>query len=91
MADYTLKNVPEPLRSKLESEAERSFRSVDQEILFRLQRSFDSDDAKMTAIHAKWIYEALNSGESGPLTDAEMDAAFDRGLERANSRKQTGT
>ena len=88
MADYTLKNVPEPLRSKLESEAERSFRSVDQEILFRLQRSFDADDTKMSAIHAKWIYEALNSGEAVPSTDAELDAAFDRGLARAKKRKQ---
>jgi hypothetical protein len=88
MADYTLKNVPEPLRSKLESEAERSFRSVDQEILFRLQRSFDADDTKMSAIHAKWIYEALNSGEAAPLTDTELDGAFDRGLERAKKRRQ---
>jgi hypothetical protein len=89
MADYTLKNVPEPLRSKLESEAKRSFRSVDQEILFRLQRSFDADDTRMSALHAKWIYDALNSGESTPLTDTELDAAFNRGLERAKARKQT--
>jgi hypothetical protein len=88
MADYTLKNIPDPLRSKLESEAEKSFRSVDQEILFRLQRSFDADDAKMSAIHAKWIYEALNSGEATPLSNAELDAAFDRGLKRAKARKQ---
>jgi hypothetical protein len=89
MADYTLKNVPEPLRSKLESEAQRSFRSVDQEILFRLQRSFDADDTRLTALHAKWIYDALNSGEAAPLKDAEIDAAFDRGLKRAKNRKQT--
>jgi hypothetical protein len=78
MADYTLKNVPEPLRSKLESEAQRSFRSVDQEILFRLQRSFDADDTRMTALHAKWICDALNSGEAAPLKDAEIDSAFSR-------------
>ena len=89
MAEYTLKNVPEPLRSRLESEADRSFRSVDQEILFRLQRSFDADDAKMSAVHAKWIYEALNSGEASPLTDADLDAAFDRGLKHAKARKET--
>jgi hypothetical protein len=89
MADYTLKNVPEPLRSKLESEAQRSFRSVDQEILFRLQRSFDADDTRMSAIHAKWIYDALNSGEAAPLTENELDAAFDRGVQRARKRKRT--
>lgn len=91
MANYTLKNVPEPLRSRLESEAERSFRSVDQEILFRLQRSFDADDARMSAIHAKWIYEALDSGEPKPLTDAELNEAFDRGLKRAKTRKQAAS
>lgn len=89
MADYTLKNVPEPLRSRLESEAERSFRSVDQEILFRLQRSFDAEDAKMSAVHAKWIFEALNSGEAVPFSQSELDAAFNRGLERARKRRQT--
>jgi hypothetical protein len=89
MADYTLKNVPEPLRSKLESEAQRSFRGVDQEILFRLQRSFDADDTRMTALHAKWIYDALNSGEATPLTETELDAAFNRGLARAKKHKQT--
>lgn len=89
MADYTLKNVPEPLRSKLESEAQRSFRSVDQEILFRLQKSFDADDSRMTALHAKWIYDALNSGEAAPLDESEIDNAFNRGLKRAKDRKQS--
>jgi hypothetical protein len=89
MADYTLKNVPEPLRSKLESEAHRSFRSVDQEILFRLQRSFDADETRMSAIHAKWIFDALNSGEAAPLTDDALDAAFDRGRKRARKRTRT--
>jgi len=89
MAAITLKNVPEPLRSKLESEAQRSFRSIDQEILFRLQRSFDADDSRMTALHAKWIYDALNSGEAAPLKDADIDSAFARGLKRAKKRKQT--
>jgi hypothetical protein len=88
MADYTLKNVPDPLRSKLESEAQRSFRSVDQEILFRLQRSFDADDSRLTALHAKWIYDALNSGDAAPLNDKEIDSSFSPGLKRARKRKQ---
>src|SRR5438105_1007369 len=41
MSDYTVKNMPEVLRARLEGEAERSFRSMNQEILYRLQRSFD--------------------------------------------------
>lgn len=91
MAEYTLKNVPESLRFRLESEADKSFRSVDQEILFRLQRSFDADDAKMVAVHAKWIFDALESGEPKPLTDAELDTAFNRGFKRAKKRKRAAS
>ena len=89
MADYNLKNIPDQLRARLQAEADRSFRSVQQEILHRLERSFDSDDARMTSVHARWVYEALNSGEAKPLTDADLDAAVSRGIKRAKNRKQT--
>jgi len=88
MAAYTLKNIPDTLRSRLQAEADRSFRSINQEILYRLQRSFDADDARMTSVHAKWVHEALNSGRAKPLTDTEIDAAVDRGMKRAKARKQ---
>jgi hypothetical protein len=88
MADYNLKNIPDQLRARIQTEADRSFRSVQQEILFRLQRSFDADDARMTSLHAKWVYEALNSGDARPLSDAEIDAAINRGMKRAKARKQ---
>jgi hypothetical protein len=87
MADYTLKNIPESLRSRLQAEADRSFRSINQEILYRLERSFNSDDAKMAATHARWVYEALNSGPARPLTEAKVKAAFNRGVKRAKARK----
>jgi plasmid stability protein len=88
MSDYTVKNIPEELRARLEAEAERSFRSMNQEILFRLQRTFDADDARITSLHAKWIYQALASGRTKKLTVAELDAAIDRGIKQAKSRKR---
>lgn len=88
MPDYTVKNIPESLRARLSAEAERSFRSINQEILYRLERSFNADDARMTALHAKWVHEALNSGPARPLTDADIDAAIDRGVKRARMRKR---
>jgi plasmid stability protein len=89
VADLTIKNIPESLQARLEAEAQRSFRSAEQELLYRLQRSFDADDARMTAIHAKWVYEALNSGDAKPLTEDELTAAVQRGVQRAKARKAT--
>lgn len=88
MADLTVKKMPDDLHVRLEAEAERSCRSVNQEIIHRLQRSFDADDARMTAVHARWVHEALSSGDARPLTETEMDAAIDRGVKRAKARKQ---
>jgi Arc-like DNA binding domain len=87
MADYTLKGIPEALRAKLQNEADRSFRSINQEILFRLERSFQADETKLTAVHARWVHEALSSGDAKPLSDSQLDTAFDRGSKRARDRK----
>src|SRR4051812_4943174 len=73
MADYTLKNIPESLHSRLQAEAERSFRSVNQEIMFRLHRSFDADEVRLTATHARWVYDALQSGDPKPFSEDEVD------------------
>lgn len=89
MADYTLKNIPEDLYRRLQSAAEEEFRSLNQEILSRLSRSFDAQEAKNSALHARWIHEALASGPSAPLKKGELDEAFERGIARARSRKGT--
>jgi hypothetical protein len=87
MADYTLKNIPEDLYHRLQGAAEEQFRSVNQEILFRLRRSFDAQDARMSALHARWVHEALASGEATPLKPDDVDDAFNRGIARAKSRR----
>ena len=62
-------------------------RSLNQEIIFRLRRSFDAEDARASALHAKWVMEALASGAAQPLKLAELDAAFARAMKRAAARK----
>jgi len=54
-----VKGASEELRSRLESSAERNFRSLNQEALARIEFSFDIEDALMTKTHQKWIDEAL--------------------------------
>jgi hypothetical protein len=88
MPDYTLKNIPADLYHRLEAAAADDFRSINQEILFRLSRSFDAQEAKMSALHARWVHEALASGEAAPLKPGELDAAFQRGVAKAKVAKQ---
>jgi hypothetical protein len=87
MAEYTLKNIPDEIYHRAQSAAEGSLRSLNQEIIFRLRRSFDADDARTSALHAKWVMEALASGPAKPLRADDLDAAFERGLRRAKARR----
>jgi hypothetical protein len=86
MASITLKDIPSDLHGILKHEAEANFRSLSQEVLARLQRSLDLDAASQR--DQKWIDEAIASGPEQPFTEAELDAAFQRGLERAKSKKR---
>jgi hypothetical protein len=87
MAEYNLKNIPADIYQRIQAAAEGSFRSLNQEIIFRLSRSFDAEEARTTALHARWVLEALESGPAKPLKVADLDAAFQRGVKRAKARK----
>jgi hypothetical protein len=88
MAEYTLKKIPEEIYHRAQAAAESSLRSLNQEIIFRLGRSFDAEDARTTALHARWVMEALQSGPAKPLRAADLDAAFERGVSRAKARRK---
>jgi hypothetical protein len=88
MAEYTLKNIPEEIYHRAQAAAENSFRSLNQEIIFRLRRSFDAEDSRLTALHAKWVMEAMESGPPKALKMSDLDAAFERGVSRARTRKE---
>jgi Arc-like DNA binding domain len=80
MASVTIKGIPEELHGQLKREAEANFRSLNQEVLARIERTFEIDAALNTKRDQKWINEALASGPAQPLTEKEMDAIRDRVL-----------
>jgi plasmid stability protein len=75
MADLTLKGIPEDLRAQLRREAAANFRSLSQEALARIQRSFDLDQRLSAPTVERLIQEALDSGLEEALTREKFDAA----------------
>ena len=78
MASITIKEIPEDLHEQLKREAEANFRSLNQEVLARVERTFEIDAALNTQRDQKWIDDALVSGPVMPLTEKEMEANRDR-------------
>jgi plasmid stability protein len=78
MASITLKDLPADLHGQLRLEAEANFRSLAQEAVARLQRTFDIDAALKTRSDQRLIDEALASGPEEPLTWAKMDKIRNR-------------
>ncbi len=74
MASITIKDMPAALHGQLKREAEANFRSLNQEVLARLERTFEIDAALNTKRDQRWIEEALACGPTTPLTEKEMDA-----------------
>ena len=87
MPSYTLKNIPDDLYQQAESAAKRNFRSLNQELLYRVQLSFELEEAAVSSLHAQWIKEALESGPATPASPAHWKNALRRGLARAKARK----
>ena len=80
MASITIKDIPQDLHGQLKREADANFRSLNQEVLARIQRTFEIDAALDTKRDQKWIDEALASGAAKPLSEKEMSAIRDRVL-----------
>jgi len=80
MASITLKDIPVELHAQLKNEAAANFRSITQEAISRLERTFQIDAALTTRRDQKWIDEAIVSGPETPLTKKEMEAIHDRVL-----------
>jgi hypothetical protein len=88
MASITIKDIPGELHGQLKREAESNFRSLNQEVLARIERTFEIDAALNTKRDQRWIDEALASGPATPLTRREMDAIRDRVLAEATRRSK---
>jgi hypothetical protein len=85
MASITLKDIPDDLHAQLKNEATANFRSLTQEAMAGLERTFEIDAALTTNRDQRWIDEALTSGPESPLTQKEMDAIRDRFLKKRKS------
>ena len=75
MASITLKDLPEDLHAQLKREAAANFRSLTQEAMARIQRSFDLDERLSAPTVNRLIQQALDSGPEEALTRAKFDAA----------------
>ncbi|HEY1718770.1 MAG TPA: Arc family DNA-binding protein [Verrucomicrobiae bacterium] len=75
MASITLKDIPVDLHAQLKQEASANYRSLNQELLARVQRSFDQDEQFTTNRVNRLIQEAMDSGPEEPLSRAKFDAA----------------
>ena len=75
MPGLTLKDVPKDLHAQLCREADANFRSLTQEAMARIQRSFDLDERLSAATVNRLIQEAVDSGPAEPFSRAKFDAA----------------
>jgi hypothetical protein len=80
MASITLKDIPMELHAQLKNEAAANYRSITQEAMSRLERTFQIDAALTTKRDQKWIDEAIASGPEAPLTEQQMKVIRDRVL-----------
>jgi plasmid stability protein len=85
MATITLKRIPDHLHAVLKNEAEANYRSLEQEVMARLERSLDMEAA--TSRDQKWIDEALASGPEGAFSKDKFAAALKEGLSKAKSKR----
>ena len=88
MASITLKAVPQALHAQLKSEAAANFRSLDQEAIARIQRSFELEERLTAPAVECLINEAVASGPRGPLTRAKFDAARRRARSMFESKRK---
>ena len=84
MANLTLKRMPEHLRAVLANEAEANYRSLEQEVVARLERSLDLDSA--TRRDQRWVDEAIASGPEEPFSRRNFAAALKAGLQKAKAK-----
>ena len=78
MASLTIKNVPEPLYRRLKETAQRSRRSLNSEIIHRLERSLGVAPVDTDALLAR-TRAVRERGDLPYLTDRELREKRDEG------------
>ena len=88
MVTITLKDIPDDVHAQLKSEAEANLRSLDQEAIIRIQRSFDVADQFSTEAVNRLMDEAIASGAEQEFTVEQLRARFDQ--TKINTRNLRG-
>ena len=88
MASITFKDIPAELHAQLKREAAANFRSLNQEAMARIQRSFDLDDRFTTETVNQLIGEAVASGPEKPLTRRQFDRARQKARQQHAASQQ---
>ena len=89
MASITLKDIPEDVHAQLKAEADANLRSLNQEAIIRIQRSFDIQDHLSTELVNKLISEAIESGDPETLTMEQFSLRLQQVKDRTRSRIQS--
>ena len=89
MASITLKDIPEDVHAQLKAEADANLRSLNQEAIIRIQRSFDIQDHLSTELVNKLISEAIESGNPETLTMEQFSLRLQQVKDRTRSRIQS--
>lgn len=89
MASITLKDIPEDVHAQLKAEADANLRSLNQEAIIRIQRSFDVQDHLSTELVNKLISEAIESGNPETMTMEQFSLRLQQVKDRTRSRIQS--
>ena len=89
MASITLKDIPEDVHAQLKAEADANLRSLNQEAIIRIQRSFDIQDHLSTELVNKLISEAIESGNPETMTMEQFSLRLQQVKDRTRSRIQS--
>ncbi len=76
MASITIKDIPQDLHAQLKQEGEANFRSLAQEVLARIERTFALDDQLSTQTVNRLIDDAIASGPEAKFSRTKFDAAI---------------
>ena len=79
MADLTLRGIPDELYEALKAEAERNRRSLNQEVIYRLEASVRAPTRDADAELARIRRLRDRMGDLPPLDDELLERARDRG------------
>ena len=88
MATITLKDIPEDLHALLKAEADANFRSLTQEALARIDRSFAFDEQLSAETVNRLMDESIASGPEEKFSRTKFEAAIQSARKKFAARRK---